>query len=87
MSNSQLVEKNLKLSADFNSYVVQHPSIMRRMPESACIIFESGTDAQLTRENRKLAQEMNSKGKKCYIAKKKKGYWSLRPFAHVYAGR
>lgn len=80
MSKNKLVRKNLELSADFSSYLIEHPNTAKNMPSGTCVIFEVPSDKLFSRENLKLAEEMRQKGKKCYIATKERGNgWSLRP--------
>ncbi len=75
--SEKIINKNFALSADFNSYVVEHPDVTSNMPNNACIVFEIKSDRNLTRANRELVKELSKKGEKCFKAIKEKGSWRL----------
>jgi hypothetical protein len=80
MSKESRVEKNLALSADFNSYLMKNPNVMGKLPNKICIVFEVKNDKSLSQANLKVAEELSNK-KGCFVASKSGSRWSLRPLA------
>ena len=78
MSKKTRIEKNLGLSAEFNSYLLKNPDIVEKLRKSVCIIFEVKTDKDLSRANLKVAEELPNR-KDCMVASKSGSRWSLRP--------
>lgn len=77
MSNAD-VKKNFALSADFNSYVVKHPHVLKRVPRKACIIFTVKSDPALSKKNIELAEHtMRTRKSVCYKAEKFAGRWRV----------
>ena len=81
MSKDQILEKNLRLSADFNSYVATNTDIVIDLPNNACIVFDSKLDEGLSKKNLSIAKKVQREGKKCYVAMKSKKEWIVKPFA------
>ncbi len=82
MSTQARVEKNLALSADFNSYILKNPDFMQKLPNNACIIFEVKNDKIFTQANLKTAGEL-SNPKDCLVASKSGSRWTVRPLVEV----
>jgi len=75
--SERIINKNFALSADFNSYIVENPEITSSLPKNACVIFETESDNDLNKENRKLARELTRTGEKCFKAIKEGKKWRL----------
>lgn len=73
-----MIEKNIKLSLDFDRYVSRNPSALRFLPQGANIIFVHSKDKALSEANRDIAR--NSKSGKFYEAAKKDGAWRVSAF-------
>ncbi len=72
------IQKNLKLSYDFNVYVVRHPEMLKGISSSACIVMGSFRQPELTKKNKKMASKITKdKKKKCYQAMRIKNGWSI----------
>jgi hypothetical protein len=78
MSKETRVEKNLALSADFNSYLMKNPDVMAKLPNKVCIVFEDKKDGIFSRANLSTAKNISS-SEKCFVASKSGSQWSLRP--------
>lgn len=76
------IQKNFKLSEDFNNYVVKNPKIVKNIPENACIVMIPKNDPKLTEKNLKLAEKViKREHKPCFKAVKKNHKWTLEPIS------
>lgn len=74
------IEKNLKLSSSFNTYVTKHPEILKDITSSACIVMGSSDSTYLTNKNKEIAQKIVKKEKKkCYQAIRINRSWKINP--------
>lgn len=74
------IQKNFKLSEDFNSYVVRNPKVVKNIPENACIIMTPKNDSKLSEKNLKLAEKiMKKEHKPCFRAMKENQKWKIKP--------
>ena len=75
--SEKIINKNFKLSADFNSYVSEHPDVTLHLPSNANIIFEVKSDPNLNKANRELVKEFSKHGEKFFKAIKERGEWRM----------
>ena len=78
MTKYEFVRKNLKLSADFNSYILENPGILYNIPESSCIVFNVKDDKEFSDKNIKIARKTK---KKCLVATKEGNKWKVENFS------
>ena len=62
MTEKELFEKNLELASEFSRYVIAHPEINDKLPPGCELIFLLDSDANLTKHNLKLAEEIEKEG-------------------------
>ncbi len=55
MTERELFTKNLRLSREFDLYLLEHPEVAREIPENALIVLLPEEDADLCRRNREMA--------------------------------
>ncbi len=55
MTERELFTKNLRLSREFDLYLLEHPEVAREIPENALIVLLPEEDADLCRRNRDMA--------------------------------
>lgn len=72
------IQKNIKLSMDFDTYVSKHPRVLGTIPSGAHIIITSNRDKALTEANRAIAD--GSRSGKFFEARKSDGKWSIGAF-------
>ncbi|MDP2912648.1 MAG: hypothetical protein Q8N91_01395 [Candidatus Omnitrophota bacterium] len=68
MKKKELFEKNLRLSYEFDKYVIEHLEFLAQIPDQAEIVFLPAGDVELCRENRKIAKDLMAKGGKVVFA-------------------
>lgn len=54
MTERELFTKNLRLSREFDLYLLEHPEVAREIPENALIVLLPEEDADLCRRNRDM---------------------------------
>ena len=74
----ELIQKNIKLSAELDRYISGNPSVFQNVPAGANIIITSAGDATLSAANISIAQ--NSRSSKLFEAHKTGGKWLFRAF-------
>jgi hypothetical protein len=72
------IQKNIKLSIDFDTYVSTHPRMLKSIPSGAHIIITSNRDRALTEANRSIAR--GSRSGKFVEAHKTDGSWRISAF-------
>jgi len=72
------IRKNIKLSNEFDTYMVNNPRARKRVPSGAHIILTSSKEAALSAENLSIAR--NSRTQKFLIAHNANGRWHIRDF-------
>ena len=76
------IQKNFKLSEDFNNYIIKNPKALKSVPENACIVMTPQSDSKLTEKNLKLAEKvMKKEHKPCFRAIKKDREWIVEPIS------
>jgi hypothetical protein len=71
----QHVQKNIKLSLDFDSYVSKHPKVLNRVPSGAHIVFILTNDKKFSESNLDIAR--NSRSGRFVVAHKKGSDWKI----------
>lgn len=62
MTEQELFDKNLKLSREFDLYLMEHPEIAERIPADALIVLLPENDPELCVKNQELAQARREPG-------------------------
>lgn len=62
MKRNDIVKKNLDLHAEWVRYVFEHPEVLDKISKGTQIVIIPTNDAELAKENQKIAQEFKSKG-------------------------
>ena len=62
MAEKELFTKNMKLSAEFDLYVLEHPEVGEQIPENARIVFLPERDPKLCERNQELAKSRREPG-------------------------
>jgi hypothetical protein len=68
MNKKELFEKNARLGYEFDRYVIEHLEFLAQIPDQAEIVFLPAGDAELCRENRKIAKGLVARGGKVVFA-------------------
>ena len=79
MRKQELFHKNLELSTEFNKYVEDHPEILDRIPDQAHLVFLTDGDIELTKTNRRIAEEIKRRGEKVIFVQ----FTKLKPVLHT----
>ena len=78
--SKKLVEKNIKLSLEFDRYLSKHPGEFDKIPNKACIIITVKGDKKFNLNSKALAQIAKRDKQKCIEARKEGNTWVLEPF-------
>ena len=70
------IQKNLKLSLEFDTYVARHPHVLKSFPRGVHIVITSSSDKKLSEANRAVAR--SSRSGKFVEAFKSDSHWTLR---------
>ena len=62
MTDRDLFAKNLKLSTEFDLYLLEHPEVADRIPENALIILLPEEDLELCEKNLELSRARQDPG-------------------------
>ena len=62
MTERELFSKNLRLSKEFDLYLLEHPEVAERIPEGALIVLLPDEDADLCRRNQEIATARRAPG-------------------------
>jgi hypothetical protein len=76
--SEQFIKKNIKLSLEFDRYVVEHPDLFKSIPNGAYVIVTLKNDAKFSQQSRKLVKE--PRRKKVVEAQKAGSTWTISPF-------
>ena len=71
------IKKNVKLSLEFDSYLVKHPKLFEQIPNGAYIVITISGDKAFNIDS--ISMVRNQKPKKIIEAHKSQNTWSLRP--------
>lgn len=56
MTDQELFTKNLKLSTEFDLYLLEHPEVAEQIPENALVVLLPEEDQELCERNLALAR-------------------------------
>ena len=77
------IKKNVKLSLEFDDYLVKHPKLFSEIPNGAYIVITLNGDKQFNLESLSLVK---GKARKRVVEAHKSGSaWSVRPLASASA--
>jgi len=62
MTEKELFTKNLKLSTEFDLYLLEHPEVAEQIPENALIVLLPEEDPELCGKNLELAKARQEPG-------------------------
>jgi len=62
MNEQELFTKNLRLSTEFDLYLLEHPEVVEQIPEDALILLLPEEDPELCEKNLELAQARREPG-------------------------
>lgn len=71
------VNKNVKLSLEFDEYVSKHPQLLEYIPNGAYVVITTTNDKKINQANLSLIR--NKRSKKVVEARKAGAKWSIRP--------
>ena len=63
-TNDAMTEKNIELSAEFSRYLFEHPEVESTLPVDAEVILLPELDAELSKYNQIMGQEIEAQGEK-----------------------
>jgi hypothetical protein len=72
MRRKDLAYKNLALGVEFDKYMIEHPEIIRKIPDKSTMVFLPEYDQELYKANLKLAQNRIAEGGKVVFVRIKK---------------
>jgi hypothetical protein len=78
------IRKNIELSLEFDRYLAEHPSMLKRMPNGAYVVITISGDDRFNEDSISTVRDL--KRKKVVEAHKSSDRWSLRPFKLQSAG-
>ncbi|MBF0539587.1 MAG: hypothetical protein HQL03_15180 [Nitrospirae bacterium] len=61
---TEMVQRNIELSAEFSRYLFEHPEIEDKIPTDAEIVILPEFDKELKRFNLKLGKDIETEGSK-----------------------
>ena len=62
MTDQELFAKNLKLSTEFDLYLLEHPEVAEQMPDNALVVLLPEEDPKLCERNNELAKARREPG-------------------------
>jgi hypothetical protein len=62
ITDQELFTKNLKLSTEFDLYLLEHPEMAEQIPENALIVLLPDEDPELCESNLELAKTRREPG-------------------------
>jgi hypothetical protein len=62
MTAQELFTKNLKLSTEFDLYLLEHPEVAEQIPENALLVLLPKEDPELCEKNLELAKARREPG-------------------------
>ena len=72
MREKELVRKNLLLGVEFDKYLVEHPSVIEKIPQGAHVILLPEYDSELLNANMRLARKKIKEGEKVVLVRVEK---------------
>lgn len=77
------IKKNVKLSLEFDDYLVKHPNLFSEIPNGAYVVITLNGDQKFNAESLSLVRDRRRK--KVVEAHKSGSSWSVRPLELVTA--
>lgn len=62
MTEKEIFAKNLKLSTEFDLYILEHQEVGEQIPENALIVLLPESDPELCERNQELAKSRREPG-------------------------
>jgi len=62
MTDQELFTKNLKLSTEFDLYLLEHPDVAEQIPENALVVLLPEEDQELCKRNIEFAKARRESG-------------------------
>lgn len=72
------INKNIKLSLEFDSYISRRPDILAKLPNKAVIVFTVKGDEAFNKNSLALAEKIRTRGRKIIEVKKVGNRWILQ---------
>jgi len=69
MRKEDLFRKNHLLGVEFDRYLLEHPEVLKQIPENAEIYFLPEEDPELSQENLKIAEAKMAEGGKIVLVR------------------
>lgn len=79
--SKKFIEKNIKLSLEFDKYLAKNPRAYNKIPKGACIIITQKGDKVFNRASMTIAKSAKEEKQKCIEARKEGARWILEPLA------
>lgn len=77
MSNN-FIEKNIKLTLEFDKYVANNPQVLKSVPSGSCVVITVKGDDVFSKNSIKVAEKTKEKDQNCIEARKEGANWILR---------
>ena len=77
MSN-EFIQKNIKLSLDFDSYASKNPQIYDNIPKGSWVVLTVKGDTKFNRQSKSLTKNAPLKKNKVIIARKDGKKWAVK---------
>jgi len=75
--SKKFIEKNIKLSLEFDKYITQHPDVMVKIPRGAYVIMTVKGDEEFNQNSKELVKK--SRTQKFIEARKEGMKWMFQP--------
>ena len=79
--SKKFVEKNIKLSLEFDKYLAKNPKAYNKIPKGACIIITQKGDKIFNKASIAIVRSAKEEKQKCIEARKEGAHWILQPLA------
>jgi len=77
--SKNFVEKNIKLSLEFDKYLAKNPRAYNKIPKGACIVITQKGAGIFNKASITIAKSAREKKQKCIEARKEGTRWILQP--------
>lgn len=77
--SKKFVEKNIKLSLEFDKYLAKNPRAYNKIPKGACIVITQKGDKVFNKTSMTIAKSAREEKQKCVEARKEGTRWILQP--------
>ena len=69
MKEKEVARKNLLLGMEFDKYLIEHPSLIEKIPQGAHVVLLPEYDPELCKANMQLARKRIKEGEKVVFVK------------------